>query len=74
MSGYNDEYGGDYEAIRSAIDNDAPDGYLYAGYVDTATDTAIYEDIEGGTGNLSINGETVDAGTYIESGAEHTVY
>jgi Flp pilus assembly pilin Flp len=70
MSGYFEEYGDDVGAIYSAIDNDAPDGYAYLGEIDVATDTAIYHDMEGGTNNLSINGETVDSNEYFSGNPE----
>lgn len=74
MSGYLAEFGDDKEAIYSAINNDAPDGYLYVGAIDTATDSAIYQDIEGGTSNLSINGELIDVNTYLDGNPEVTSF
>ena len=74
MSAYNDTYGGDRTSIITAIHDDAPAGYEYVGFIDTATDTAIYEDTSGSTGNLSINGEVVAYNDYIVSGALYEAY
>lgn len=73
LSDYTATYG-DYDSILTAINNDAPDGYRYAGAIDDATDTAIYVDDVGGTDDLIINGENITFSDYTTNGSTWTSY
>lgn len=73
LSDYTATYG-DYNSILTAINNDAPAGYEYAGAIDDATDTAIYVDETGATNDLIINGENVLYDDYTTNGSTWTSY